>query len=124
MDRITIYYDGMCPFCSRYVQRARLIESAGQVDLIDLRSADAARRAFRQSGIDTNRDMVVEYGGERYAGADAMTLLASLTTPSDAFNRVIAMLFRTPERSRRVYPVMRSLRAAALWLLRRPPIRD
>lgn len=121
-DGITIYYDGDCPFCSRYVRKLRLDVAAGPVTLVDMRRDDDARDAFVRMGLDPDRGMVVDYGGRSYAGAEAMTLLAALTTPSGVFNRVSAWAFRTPRRARLTYPVLRAGRRLALWLLRRPPL--
>lgn len=119
MAPIRIYYDGECPFCARFVRYLRLRDSAGVPELIDLRTAPDARRAFIDRGLAPNKGMLVERDGQVYEGADAMHLLTLLSSPSARFNRLVGMLTATAGRARWSYPLMRAGRAAVLLMLGR-----
>ena len=58
-----------------------------------------------------------------YHGHDCIHMLALLSTPSSAFNRLNAARFRAPRAARLLYPVLRTGRNAALRLLGRSKIR-
>ena len=115
---INIYYDGECPFCARYVQMVRLRRSA-EVALVDLRANDAMRDELIAAGFDLDGGMVVEDGAARYAGDKAVAFIAALTTPSDAFNRLNRWLFSSPALAAILYPLLRSGRWLALFLMGR-----
>ena len=61
---IRIFYDGECPFCTRYVQMVRLQRSA-QVQLVNLREHDGLRDELIAAGFDLDGGMVVEDGPAR-----------------------------------------------------------
>ena len=70
----------------------------------------------------TDDGMLVLFRGREYFGAEAVHLLALLTSPSDTLNRVTAWAFASERRSRLIYPWLRAGRRALLFLLRRSPI--
>lgn len=115
---ISIFYDGECPFCARYVQMVRLQRSVG-VRLVDLREDDAMRRELGAAGFDLDGGMVVEDGAARYGGDKAVAYIASLTTPSDAFNRLNRWIFSKPAVAALLYPVLRAGRWFVLFLMGR-----
>lgn len=120
---LTIVHDGDCPFCSAYVRMLRLRDSAGPVTLLDARSADHPLIArIRAAGLDLDAGMAVDYAGRLWHGDAAMTLLASLTTPSGPVNRAAAWAFRSPARARLLYPPLRAGRNLTLRLLGRRKI--
>lgn len=120
---LKIFYDGECPFCARYVVMLRL-KKTGSVQLVDLRSALPIRLELEAAGFDLDQGMVVEDGGHRYSGADAVAYLAALSTNSDLLNRINRMLLSRAGVARLVYPLMRSGRWFALFLLNRRMIED
>lgn len=115
---ISIFYDGECPFCSRYVQMVRLQQTA-RVELVNLRDNDAKRDELIAAGFDLDGGMVVEDGAARYGGDRAVAYIASLTTPSDAFNRVNRWVFSKPVLAQALYPVLRAGRWLVLFLMGR-----
>ena len=120
----TIFYDGDCPFCSRYVKMIRLREALGAVEMVDLRG-DAVRRAeLEREGFDLDQGMVVETGGRRLGGADATNALALMSTPSGVFNKLNRLVFSAPAVSGVVYPALRSGRWLTLFLMGREGIND
>ncbi len=115
---IRIFYDGECPFCTRYVQMVRLQRSA-QVQLVNLREHDGLRDELIAAGFDLDGGMVVEDGPARYSGDKAVAYIASLTTPSDAFNRLNRWIFSKPALAAVLYPILRSGRWFVLFLMGR-----
>ena len=120
---LRIFYDGECPFCSRYVNMLRLAKS-GEVQLVDLREDAATRTELEDLGFDLDEGMVVEDEGRRYGGSDAVAYLAPLTTPLDMVNRINRAAFSRPYLARILYPLLRSGRWLALFLMNRRMIED
>jgi len=119
---ISIYYDGDCPFCAKYVSFLRLKETVGTVDLVDLRSNDDIRKELMSEGYDLDKGFVVGMNGKRHGGADAMNQLALLSTPSGVFNRMNKMLFSIGPLASVLYPFLRAGRWIVLFLLGRRQI--
>jgi predicted DCC family thiol-disulfide oxidoreductase YuxK len=117
-----VVYDGECPFCSRYVAMVRLRDAVGKVRLVNARDPDPLVDDLKQSGFDLDQGMVLVMGDRRYHGADCVHMLAMLSTPVGAFNRLNAAVFRSRTASRLLYPVLRSGRNAVLRLLGRKKI--
>ena len=116
---VTVYYDGDCPFCTRYVRLLRLRRTAGKVHLVDLRNDAGSRRELEEDGFDPDQGMIVETEGRRLGGADAVNALALLSTPSGLFNRTNRLMLSSPALAALIYPILRSGRWLALFLLGR-----
>lgn len=121
-SHLIIYYDGQCPFCTRYTSLLRLREQVGAVDLVDLRTTPNARRQFEAAGISLDKGMVVDYQGRFWHGSDAMHLLASLSGEVGVFNRINRLLFSRVWLATFLYPLLRMGRNTVLLLLARPPL--
>jgi len=119
---ISIYYDGDCPFCAKYVTLMRLKETVGVVELVDLRENKNSRYELISEGYNLDKGFVVEMNGNRVGGADAMNQLALLSTPSDAFNRLNKTLFSMGPIASLLYPFLRAGRWIVLFLLGRDQI--
>jgi predicted DCC family thiol-disulfide oxidoreductase YuxK len=117
-----LVYDGQCPFCSRYARLIRLRDSV-RLDLINAREGGPLVDEMREAGLDLNEGMVLKMGDRYYCGAEALNVLAALSTSSSAFNRLTAAIFRSRYRSRMFYPILRAGRNLALALLGREKIR-
>lgn len=115
---ISIFYDGECPFCTRYVRMLRMQRTAN-VQLVNLRENDAKRRELTDAGFDLDGGMVVEDGAARYGGDKAVAYIASLSTASDAFNRLNRWIFSKPALAAMLYPVLRAGRWFVLFLMGR-----
>jgi len=120
---LTVYYDGECPFCTRYIRMLRLSRSV-EVALVDLRTCRPVRDDLRAQGFDVDRGMVVETEGRRVGGADAVNTLALLSTPSDSLNRINRALLSSPRLARILYPLLRMGRWLSLFLLGRRLMAD
>lgn len=120
-EEITIIYDGICPVCNAYVRYTRLQNSLSIV-LVDARQKVEVLSELKLRGLDLEEGMVVIFGGRYFHGADAMHLLASLTTRSGIVNQISYALFSNPKYSAIFYPILKQARSILLWLLRRPPL--
>ena len=119
-----IVYDGECPFCSRYVTMLRLREAIGPVKLFNAREGGPIVERLESLGYDLDGGMVLEMDGEIHYGADCINRLAFMTTPSTAFNKLNAAIFRSRTASKVLYPILRAGRDATLALLGRGKIKD
>lgn len=116
---VWIIYDGDCPFCSAYIRLIRLRASIGRVELLNAREGGVVVEEIRAKGLDLDDGMVLKLGDRLYHGDECIHRLAMLSTPSGAFNRLNALIFRSPRASRVLYPVLRAGRNATLGLLGR-----
>jgi predicted DCC family thiol-disulfide oxidoreductase YuxK len=114
-----IIYDGQCPFCSRYVEFVRLRDSLGRVELVDARDGGPIVGEAVSAGLDLDDGMVLKLGDRLYHGDECIHMLALLSTPSGAFNRINAAIFSSRRVSRLLYPLLRAGRNATLRLLGR-----
>lgn len=117
-----LVYDGQCPFCCRYVRWLRLKEHVGDVRLVDARSDDPVIEEVRALGFDLDQGMVLKLDAQWYHGAEALRVLALLSSPVGGSNCLNRRLFGSHRRARGWYPLLRGLRRLALLLLRRPSL--
>jgi len=120
--RLTVIYDGDCPFCSRYVQFCRLRETF-DVELVDARAHPDVAAELWSKGYDLDAGMVVQFEGRAHHGAEAMWLLSTLSSKSGLWNRSFAAVFRNRRLAGILYPVLRAGRNLTLRLLGRKPLR-
>jgi predicted DCC family thiol-disulfide oxidoreductase YuxK len=117
-----LIYDGACIFCDAYVHLLSLREAVGPVELIDARSGDPRLRAYESAGYDLNEGMLFEYSGTVYFGANAINVLATLSTPVSTFNRINGALLSKQLVARFFYPMFKFCRIITLKLRRVPKI--
>lgn len=117
-----LVYDGDCPFCSRYVRYLRFRDTVGKVHLVNAREGGPLVEEIIGAGLDLDEGMVLKMGGRCYHGADCIHALAMLSSSCNAFNRVNAVIFRSPTLSRALYPILRAGRNAVLRGLGRTKI--
>ena len=122
--QVSIVYDGECPFCQQYTHLLRLRASAGEVKLVDARSGDPLVQEVIQRGFDLDEGMIVTIADRFYHGADAMRVLALLSTRSGWFNRLNYFVFRSRSLAAFLYPLLRTCRNLALRVLRRKAINN
>ena len=121
-NQTIIVYDGECPFCSSYVELARLKKSVGPVKLVNARDGGFDVQKIIDYGFDLDEGMVLLYKGNYYHGAACLHMITLLSDPNTAFNRVCLTLFRSKRMTRILYPILRAGRNATLWLLGRKKI--
>ena len=119
---VEILYDGACPLCR---QAVCLRDDTDQpFATVDARTASALRDAATAAGIDLDQGFVVRRDGQLYAGTEAAQVLAGVVGQSGWRNRLTRMFFGTRSRTRRLYPLFRAARRAALALTGKPLIRN
>lgn len=123
-DTSLIIYDGECVFCQNYVRFVRLREAVGPVELIDARSGDPRIAQYWRS-YDLNEGMLFVHRGKVHHGADAVHVLAGLTSSIGAFNKVNARIFANGGVTGLLYPLLKAgrrltLAARGRGLLKRP----
>lgn len=122
---IWIVYDGLCPFCSRYVLMYRIRQLVKEVHLINARdSDDPLVRELSERGFDLNEGMAVKWNGQFYYGADCLHVLALLGSECSIFNRLNRWIFSRRRLARVLYPVLVSCRKLTLRILGRPAIEN
>jgi len=122
---IWIVYDGLCPFCSRYVMLYRIRQLVQQVHLIDARDSNHPLvKELSDMGLDLNEGMAVKWDGKLYYGAECMHLLALLGSESSGFNRLNRWLFSRRRLARGLYPILVRGRKLTLRILGRPAIEN
>lgn len=121
-----IIYDGDCVFCQNYVRFMRLRETVGPVELVDARSGDPRVDRYWRDGFDLNEGMLFVHRGRVHHGAEAVRILADLSSPDGAWNRLNALVFSSPTAAALLYPLLKLGRRATLLargkrLIDRPP---
>ena len=113
---LTIVYDGDCPLCKDYVGRLRLMETIGEIALIDARANTQAAQTYWDLGYDLDQGMIVASGKTIYQGAAAVTALARLSSKNTLFNKLNHWVLAHAPLTRLAYPLMLLARRLALWL--------
>jgi len=121
-EGLTVVYDGDCPLCSAYVTQLRLKETAGGLELVDARQHPDTVEALDERGYSLDEGMVVIAGGNVYHGADAIHVLALMSSRRGWFNRLNYRVFRSRNLSAVLYPALVAGRRALLWLLGTAPL--
>ncbi len=120
--RTYLVYDGDCPACRHYVRFVRFRDAVGVVELINAREANEWVAHLRLQGMPLDDGMVLVYAGRYFHGADAIHQMALLANRSGGFNRATACLFQSRRLTGFLYPILKTLRNALLWTLRRSKI--
>lgn len=112
-------YDGECPLCRVAAQALRIRQSVGNLHLVDARTErdHPLMAKINAAGLDLDDGMVLSYGDRLYHGAEALTLMGLLGSGHGWFNRMNALLFRSPALARVTYPAMRGVRNLLIRML-------
>lgn len=119
-----LIYDRQCPACEQYAQLVRVRESVGELELVDARRDQRFMPEITRKGLDIDEGMVLKLNDELYYGADAIRVLALLSSRSGLFNRLNYHLFGARVRARMLYPLLRACRNLLLKMLRRTRINN
>ncbi len=118
-DRLSIIYDGECPFCTNFVKSYVIRKNAGDMELINAREMPLLVQELRSKGMEINDGMVVIWREHHYYGAEGMHLLSILGAESGIFNMLNRFLFCNRNVAVAIYPVLVVGRRITLSLLRR-----
>ena len=117
-----VIYDGQCPFCAEFILRVRIDKALSGISFIDAHTAPDIVARLMKSGYDIDEGMILSLNGIIYFGSECMHRLAMMTTSSDLFNKLNALIFRRPRIASLLYPIMRFFRSGALIFLGREKI--
>lgn len=115
-----LFYDGECPFCTRYSELIQARDKLGQFEIISLREDQESAQEFRDMGLDLEQGFVLRLEGEIYHGAEAINLLALTTQQKDPLLKLNHTLFGKPAVSKCLYPLLKFGRSVALLILKGP----
>ena len=121
-EEILLVYDKQCPLCEHYCRAIKILESVGDLKIIDARINSDAMDEITAQGINIDQGIVLKMAGQLYHGADARHVLSLISTGSGSFNRLNYWLFKSKIRSFLLYPVLRFFRNGLLLLLGKPKI--
>lgn len=109
-----LVFDGGCLFCRHFAELSELRSGIAGLQIRDGRADSTLRRSLARRGCRL-RDGAVLIDGERLLhGAEAIQWLCARMTPSAALLRLLAPLLASPQRVRRLYPLLLLARRAAL----------
>lgn len=114
---IYIVYDGECPFCSAYVRMMRLKAVATTVLLVNARDGGPIVDELEGKGLNLDDGMAVKVGDAVFFGDEAVHRLALMSSPSNLMNRLYFWIFKSPARSKMIYPYLRAGRNLLLRIL-------
>ncbi len=114
-----IVYDGERPFCTRFVARQRLKDSVGPLSIQNAREENDLVSALWAADFDFNAGLLLIWNDQIFHGDGCVNRLALLSSGFGVFNKLNAVLFRSPRVSAFVYPAMRAARNAVLRLMGR-----
>jgi len=119
-------YDGDCPICTTAANGFRIREAVGLLYLINAREGkdQPLVREVTELGYDLDEGMVIKFGERYYHGADALGIMAMLGSNIGWFNRMNALLFRSPRMAALLYTVMRSIRNALILIKGKPKLNN
>ena len=111
---IQLIYDGDCPMCRTLGKTIKIREAVGRLEIINARESHPILEDIQKKGLDLDEGIVVHYQNKFYHGADALHLLALLSSNYSWFNRLNAFLFRSAFFSKLSYPILKNIRNALL----------
>ncbi len=123
-DEVLLVYDQECPACDNYCRFVRLKASVGNLTLVNARDAHPVMEEITAAGLDIDEGMVVKAGGQLYYGADAIHVLALMSSRFGWFNRLNFLVFRSATVAGFLYPLLRICRGWLLKLLRKTRINN
>jgi predicted DCC family thiol-disulfide oxidoreductase YuxK len=121
---VLLVYDKECPLCDAYCRMVRIRETVGELKLVSARDDSRVMREVTSRGLDIDQGMVLKVDEVLYYGADAIHALSLMSSGSGPFNRLNHWIFRSPHRSRLLYPALRSCRNLVLKLLRKTRVNN
>ena len=121
---VLLIYDKQCPACNLYCNLLRIRESVGSLILLDARQGGAILEEITAAGLDVDQGMVVKVGSRLYYGAEAIHVLALMSTKAGVFNRLAYWWFASRHVANVLYPVLRRGRNLLLKLLGRTKINN
>jgi len=123
-EEILLVYDKECPACNSYCQVVRIMESVGELKIINARENSEVMDEITSLGLDIDQGMVLKMGEQFYYGSDAIHALALISSRSGVFNRLNYWIFKSGTLSGFLYPILRFFRNLLLKALGKTKINN
>lgn len=122
-NKITVIYDGDCPFCKNFVMVANLRKSYETLRLINARQTDNEAVQFvRNNGYDLNKGMIVMLEDKILYGSDAANFIA-VHCKEGLVGNIYRLLLRNKTLAKWIYPILTGLRRMYFFIVRKDLIR-
>ena len=116
-QKLTLYYDKQCPFCSKYANLLKLKENF-EITLKDARE-NLSEMSFVCGNLNINDGFIVVYKNDCFQGSKALAFLNS-AVDKDTFLGKLHFIFRYDNFfSKILYNVLFILRKIILFVLRK-----
>lgn len=111
----------MCKFAA---QAYRIKSAVGEIILLNAREEQTHPILVEATNLKINLDeaMAIKYAGKFYCGADAMNIMALLSSRQNWFNQLNANLLRHKWLAQICYPLLRAGRNMLLFIRGKAPI--
>ena len=106
-DKTLFIYDGDCPFCNHFAQLLELKSSIPSLQIIDGRKNLKKLTQMYNHGYDLNKGAILVTEKKIMHGAEAINWICSeLKEPNDSLLKVLRIIFRSKDRSKKIFPVL------------------
>ena len=112
--RLTLIYDGGCPFCRQFALRSELKAGIPQLQIVDGRANHSIRQELNTFGLPLRDGAVLIEEEQRWHGSEAIAELSRRMKPSDPLLTLLAKVFCDDHRSSLAYPALLAARRIAL----------
>lgn len=109
-----LVYDGGCPFCRQFATWSELRGGIPGLSGLDGRADAELRQWLLRRGHRLSDGAVLWSEGRILQGAEAVQWICSRLQPSADLRRMLSAVLATPQRARRVYPLLLLARRLAL----------
>jgi predicted DCC family thiol-disulfide oxidoreductase YuxK len=116
-QQVILVYDADCPVCRNYTQYLSIKQAAGDLQLLDARLNPPIMSEINSAGLDLDEGFAVKLGRQWFHGADAIHVLALMSTRTNLFNRLNYLVFSSKTLSRILYPLLKAGRSLLLQIL-------
>lgn len=116
-QKITLYYDKQCPFCSKYANFLKLKENF-EITLKDARENQSEISIFCGK-LDINDGFIVLYKNDCFQGAEALEFLNSAVDKTTLLGKLHFFFAYETVFSKILYKILFILRKVILFILRK-----
>ena len=114
-QKLTLYYDKVCPFCNHYA-RFLTLKKSYELHLINARESLQEIRA-KCPHLDINDGMIIEIDGRCLQGTEALVYLDAIIIRNTLFGRLHRVWRLTPWITLPLYKTIKLLRWIALFFM-------
>lgn len=122
MEKITLYYDGDCPFCTEYSKYVKL-KQRYDIIILDARTELDKIRYFNSKGFNINNGMILEIENNNaiYQGDSAILEIDRLLEHTTFLDKLRTAVTHIPYLMRLAYPIIKWFRYLTLKAMGKNP---